>query len=271
MSTHPRDLHCRWCLENIPVVPQATNEIQRTTPEGPFRDCLEAQEAGHSTSGMYLIKPDEAERPVQVWCEQDIDNGGWTVIQSRRDGSVNFFRNWDNYKLNLQALKLSKTATTMVPSWMDGWLAYCTTPYRALSSKLCENKMEYIAAGSLSNPVFHSAGPAASTWSRRAIELLPRLGTYQATPGLPSSHNGDHSGLYHSPIPGQQTEDGRSAAAAVVLLAILEVKALFVAGVKLCCLRLNTKMALARRFLEEVGSTVTRCLLKRHLMFGECP
>lgn len=66
---------------------------------GPFRDCLEAQEAGHSTSGMYLIKPDEAERPVQVWCEQDIDNGGWTVIQSRRDGSVNFFRNWDNYKV----------------------------------------------------------------------------------------------------------------------------------------------------------------------------
>uniref|UniRef100_A0A4W6BXX6 Angiopoietin-like 1b n=1 Tax=Lates calcarifer TaxID=8187 RepID=A0A4W6BXX6_LATCA len=65
---------------------------------GPFRDCLEAQEASHSTSGMYLIKPDEAERPVQVWCEQDIDNGGWTVIQSRRDGSVNFFRNWDNYK-----------------------------------------------------------------------------------------------------------------------------------------------------------------------------
>ena len=66
---------------------------------GSFRDCLEAQEAGHSTSGMYLIRPDEAERPVQVWCEQDIDNGGWTVIQSRRDGSVNFFRNWDNYKV----------------------------------------------------------------------------------------------------------------------------------------------------------------------------
>lgn len=66
---------------------------------GPFRDCLQAQEAGHSTSGMYLIKPDEADRPMQVWCEQDIDGGGWTVIQSRRDGSVNFFRNWDNYKV----------------------------------------------------------------------------------------------------------------------------------------------------------------------------
>lgn len=48
---------------------------------------------------MYLIKPDELERQMQVWCEQEIDNGGWTVIQSRRDGSVNFFRNWENYKV----------------------------------------------------------------------------------------------------------------------------------------------------------------------------
>lgn len=75
-------------------------------PSGPFRDCLDAQESGQSTSGMYLIKPDETERPVQVWCEQDIDNGGWTVIQSRKDGSVNFFRNWDNYKVMTMALPL---------------------------------------------------------------------------------------------------------------------------------------------------------------------
>lgn len=75
-------------------------------PSGPFRDCLAAQEAGYSTSGMYLIRPDEAERPVQAWCEQDIDNGGWTVIQSRRDGSVNFFRNWENYKVMTIALPL---------------------------------------------------------------------------------------------------------------------------------------------------------------------
>uniref|UniRef100_A0A3Q3F5W9 Angiopoietin-like 1b n=1 Tax=Labrus bergylta TaxID=56723 RepID=A0A3Q3F5W9_9LABR len=100
--------------ENIPVnVPRFTNEIQRDNTQRFAREraldlghhqqvapwkLSDAQEAGQSTSGMYLIKPDEAERPLQVWCEQDIDNGGWTVIQSRRDGSVNFFRNWENYK-----------------------------------------------------------------------------------------------------------------------------------------------------------------------------
>lgn len=53
---------------------------------------------------MFLIKPDEMERQLQVWCEQEIDNGGWTVIQTRRDGSVNFFRNWDNYKVIITGL-----------------------------------------------------------------------------------------------------------------------------------------------------------------------
>ncbi|CAB1317263.1 unnamed protein product [Coregonus sp. 'balchen'] len=82
--------------ENIPVsIPRFTNEIQRDHSRA---DCLQAQEAGHGTSGMYLLKPGEAERPMQVWCEQGLDNGGWTVIQSRRDGSINFFRNWDAYK-----------------------------------------------------------------------------------------------------------------------------------------------------------------------------
>lgn len=36
---------------------------------------------------------------MQVWCDQRHDPGGWTVIQRRLDGSVNFFRNWETYKV----------------------------------------------------------------------------------------------------------------------------------------------------------------------------
>uniref|UniRef100_A0A8C9TM53 Angiopoietin-like 1b n=1 Tax=Scleropages formosus TaxID=113540 RepID=A0A8C9TM53_SCLFO len=101
--------------ENLPVN-TFTNEIQRdhnrgfargsrmdsiptSSPLGPFRDCYQALQAGHSTSGMYLLKADGSERPTQAWCEHGLDNGGWTVIQRRRDGSVNFFRNWEGYKV----------------------------------------------------------------------------------------------------------------------------------------------------------------------------
>ncbi|XP_006127019.1 angiopoietin-related protein 1 [Pelodiscus sinensis] len=66
--------------------------------EGPFKDCKQAKEAGHSNSGIYMIKPENSNEPVQLWCENNLDPGGWAVIQKRTDGSVNFFRNWDNYK-----------------------------------------------------------------------------------------------------------------------------------------------------------------------------
>lgn len=66
---------------------------------GPFKDCQHAKEAGHSISGIYMIKPENSNGPLQLWCENSLDPGGWTVIQKRIDGSVNFFRNWDNYKV----------------------------------------------------------------------------------------------------------------------------------------------------------------------------
>lgn len=66
---------------------------------GPFRDCFQVRQAGHSTSGMYLLKAEGSDRLIQAWCEHKLDNGGWTVFQRRKDGSVNFFRNWENYKV----------------------------------------------------------------------------------------------------------------------------------------------------------------------------
>ncbi|KAG8010988.1 Angiopoietin-related protein 2 [Nibea albiflora] len=81
----------------VPTMPSATYSFTNE-PSGPFRDCLEALEGGYTTSGMYLLKPDNSNRLMQVWCDQRHDPGGWTVILRRQDGSVNFFRNWETYK-----------------------------------------------------------------------------------------------------------------------------------------------------------------------------
>lgn len=67
---------------------------------GPFKDCQQAKEAGHSASGIYMIKPENSNGLMQLWCDNSLDPGGWTVIQKRTDGSVNFFRNWENYKVS---------------------------------------------------------------------------------------------------------------------------------------------------------------------------
>ncbi|XP_043095931.1 angiopoietin-related protein 2a [Puntigrus tetrazona] len=82
----------------LPTVAPETHSFSTDKPSGPFKDCLQALEEGHANSGMYLVKPENTNKLMQVWCDQRHDPGGWTVIQRRMDGSVNFFRNWETYK-----------------------------------------------------------------------------------------------------------------------------------------------------------------------------
>ena len=46
---------------------------------------------------MYKIDPDGLGE-FEVFCDQKTAGGGWTVFQKRRDGSVDFFRGWADYK-----------------------------------------------------------------------------------------------------------------------------------------------------------------------------
>jgi len=61
-------------------------------------DCREALLAGNKTSGVYTISPLNDEDEFDVFCDQETQGGGWTVIQQRNDGSLSFVRTWDEYK-----------------------------------------------------------------------------------------------------------------------------------------------------------------------------
>ena len=62
-----------------------------------YKNCAEVYKSGKKFSGVYKINPDGLGE-FKVFCDQKSAGGGWTVFQKRRDGSVDFFRAWDDYE-----------------------------------------------------------------------------------------------------------------------------------------------------------------------------
>ncbi|KAM8718080.1 hypothetical protein ACLKA7_004738 [Drosophila subpalustris] len=59
-----------------------------------LRNCV-----GAKSSGIYdILVPKFSNQTFKVACDAETQGGGWTIILRRMDGSVNFYRNWTEYK-----------------------------------------------------------------------------------------------------------------------------------------------------------------------------
>ncbi|XP_059159224.1 fibrinogen C domain-containing protein 1-like [Physella acuta] len=73
-----------------------TSKDGRTEQSIP-RDCHDVYTSGYRVSSVYQILPEHSRFQVPVYCEM-INNTGYTVIQRRIDGTLNFNRRWSEYK-----------------------------------------------------------------------------------------------------------------------------------------------------------------------------
>ncbi|KAL7742355.1 hypothetical protein ACLKA6_018991 [Drosophila palustris] len=63
------------------------------------RSWLKPHCTGAQFSGIYdIVIPKFSSEPFKVACDAQTRDGGWTIILRRMDGSVNFYRNWTEYK-----------------------------------------------------------------------------------------------------------------------------------------------------------------------------
>ncbi|KAL6456940.1 hypothetical protein MHYP_G00339030 [Metynnis hypsauchen] len=64
-----------------------------------FRDCADVYRSGITENGIYSIHLTNSSQTVKVFCDMKTKGGGWTVLQHRFDGSVDFHRSWKEYKM----------------------------------------------------------------------------------------------------------------------------------------------------------------------------
>uniref|UniRef100_A0A673B4G5 Angiopoietin 2a n=1 Tax=Sphaeramia orbicularis TaxID=375764 RepID=A0A673B4G5_9TELE len=76
---------------------ESTLAITTDTPTT-YTDCAAVFKSGNTQSGVYTLTSPNTTLEVKAFCDMETEGGGWTVLQKRFDGNVDFHRTWQEYK-----------------------------------------------------------------------------------------------------------------------------------------------------------------------------
>ncbi|EDW04654.1 GH22253 [Drosophila grimshawi] len=80
------------------------NKLTSLDPIQIHSSCAEVSAMGCSSGIHQILVPGYSKLPFFVSCDMMTQGGGWTTVLRREDGSVDFFRFWNDYKMGFGSL-----------------------------------------------------------------------------------------------------------------------------------------------------------------------
>ncbi|CAH1252210.1 TNR [Branchiostoma lanceolatum] len=189
-----------------------------TTPSGVYKpqDCQDILDNDETTpSGVYMVYPRDNLGGFLVYCDMDTDGGGWTLFQRRQDGTVDFYRDWADYKTgfpsnlngefwlgndNLYRLAVQKVYRLRVDMEdVEGNTAYAAYDTFAISPE-SQNYTLHIGtySGTAGNSLAYHDGQPFSTKDRDNDEHPTSCAQwFKGAWWYSNCHNSNLNGLYH--------------------------------------------------------------------------
>ncbi|TSN48498.1 Angiopoietin-2 [Bagarius yarrelli] len=81
---------------NIPT-PDKSAMMQDTPPQ--YKDCAAIFKSGNKESGVYTLTIPDTKEQIKAYCDMETEAGGWTIVQKRFSGHVDFDQTWKEYKM----------------------------------------------------------------------------------------------------------------------------------------------------------------------------
>ncbi|XP_060780606.1 angiopoietin-2a isoform X1 [Neoarius graeffei] len=85
-------------IQSINVPSSDKLAMMQDTPSQ-YSDCAAIFKSGNKESGVYTLTIPDTKEQIKAYCDMDTEAGGWTVVQKRFSGLVDFDQTWKEYKM----------------------------------------------------------------------------------------------------------------------------------------------------------------------------